>query len=103
MKPNGGGAFRSWRAAPPSGPRSLSGPSRATRGFPRSWASGFRSRRKREQAAFGPPGLLRDFAGDSGRIVVVAGADHFLEGKLETLETVITRFFEDSRVPAGGR
>ena len=56
-----------------------------------------------ERDAFGPPGLLRDFAGDSGRIVVVAGADHFLEGKLETLETVITRFFEDSRVPAGGR
>ena len=40
----------------------------------------------------GPPALLREWAGGAGRIVIVPGADHFLEGKLEALEVAIRAF-----------
>ena len=40
----------------------------------------------------GPPALLRDWAGTTGRIVIVPGADHFLEGKLDSLEFAIRDF-----------
>jgi alpha/beta superfamily hydrolase len=42
--------------------------------------------------AYGPPYLLREWAGGVGRIVIVPGADHFFEGKLEALEDVIQDF-----------
>jgi uncharacterized protein len=45
-----------------------------------------------EKDVYGPPGLLRQFVGESGRIVEIAGADHFLEGKLPSLEDAIGRF-----------
>jgi pimeloyl-ACP methyl ester carboxylesterase len=44
---------------------------------------------------YGPPEMLRKWAGDSARIVEVPGADHFLEGKLEELEKVVTAFLEE--------
>lgn len=43
----------------------------------------------------GPPALLREWAGGSGRIVIVPGADHFLEGKLEALEAAILDFLAE--------
>ncbi len=43
----------------------------------------------------GPPARLREWAGGAGRIVIVAGADHFLEGKLEALEEAILDFLVD--------
>jgi alpha/beta superfamily hydrolase len=45
-----------------------------------------------ERDTFGPPALLAEFAGDSGQIVIVPGADHFFEGKLEELESAIAGF-----------
>jgi alpha/beta superfamily hydrolase len=45
-----------------------------------------------ERDTFGPPALLAEFAGDSGQIVIVPGADHFFEGKLEELERAIAGF-----------
>ncbi len=53
-----------------------------------------------ERDAFGPAGLLREFVGDSGRIVVVPGADHFFEGKLDELEDAIASFLAALRVEA---
>jgi uncharacterized protein len=44
---------------------------------------------------FGPPALLRAWAAGTGRIVEVPGADHFLEGKLEELEEVISGFLRE--------
>lgn len=44
---------------------------------------------------YGPPRTLRQWAGDSARIVEIPGADHFLEGKLEELERVLTEFLEE--------
>ena len=40
----------------------------------------------------GPPALLEEWASAAGRIVIVPGADHFLEGKLEALEAAIGDF-----------
>ncbi len=44
---------------------------------------------------YGPPHLLQEWAGDVGRIVIVPGADHFLEGKLDALESAIRDFLTD--------
>lgn len=52
-----------------------------------------------ERDTFGPPALLREFVGSSGRIVIVPGADHFFEGKLGELETTIERFLFELPVP----
>lgn len=41
---------------------------------------------------YGPPALLGEWAGEVGRIVIVPGADHFLEGKLDSLEAAIRDF-----------
>jgi hypothetical protein len=46
---------------------------------------------------YGPPVLLRDWVGDSGRIVEVPGGDHFLEGKLEELESALVAFLDEIR------
>jgi len=43
----------------------------------------------------GPPALLREWAGGAGRIVIVPGADHFLEGKLEVLDSAIADFLAE--------
>ncbi len=48
-----------------------------------------------ERDTLGPPALLADLAGDSSEIVVVPGADHFLEGKLRELERAIARFLAE--------
>jgi alpha/beta superfamily hydrolase len=40
----------------------------------------------------GPPAMLGEWAAGSGRIVEAAGADHFLEGRLEVLEKAISDF-----------
>ncbi len=55
-----------------------------------------------EHDAFGPPGELRRFAIGAGRVVEIAGADHFFEGKLPLVEEAITRFLADlpAAVPA---
>jgi alpha/beta superfamily hydrolase len=45
-----------------------------------------------ERDTFGSPALLAEFAGDSGEVVIVPGADHFFEGKLEELERAIGSF-----------
>jgi uncharacterized protein len=45
-----------------------------------------------ERDTFGPPALLAEFVGDSGRVVIVPGADHFFEGNLEELERAIAGF-----------
>ena len=47
------------------------------------------------QDVHGPPALLREWAGGAGRIVIVPGADHFLEGKLEALEVAIRAFLAE--------
>jgi len=44
---------------------------------------------------YGPPHLLRKWAGGVGRIVIVPGADHFLEGKLEALESAMRDFLTE--------
>jgi hypothetical protein len=43
----------------------------------------------------GPPAMLREWAAGSGRIVELAGADHFLDGKLELLEKAVSGFLEE--------
>ncbi len=48
-----------------------------------------------EHDPFGPPEALRRALGDAGRIVEVAGADHFLAGKLPLLEEAIHRFLAE--------
>lgn len=45
-----------------------------------------------ELDTFGPPAKLRDFVDGSGEIVVVAGADHFFEGRLDELEAALGTF-----------
>ena len=46
---------------------------------------------------YGPPRMLRQWAGDSARIVEIPGADHFLEGKLEELESALAAFLDEVR------
>jgi len=53
-----------------------------------------------ERDAYGPPQRLADFVGDSGRIVVVPDADHFLDGKLERLEAALKEFLAGLSAPA---
>jgi hypothetical protein len=53
-----------------------------------------------ERDTYGPPALLREFVGDSGTIVIVAGADHFFEGKLDELEGILARFLAELPIPA---
>jgi len=43
---------------------------------------------------FGPPALLRQWAGNAGTIVEIRGADHFLEGRLDELEPVVADFLK---------
>jgi alpha/beta superfamily hydrolase len=43
----------------------------------------------------GPPALLTAWAGDVGKIVEIRGADHFLEGRLDELEGVISTFLAE--------
>jgi hypothetical protein len=43
---------------------------------------------------FGPPALVRQWAGDVGTIVEIRGADHFLEGRLDELEPVVAEFLQ---------
>jgi alpha/beta superfamily hydrolase len=43
----------------------------------------------------GAPAMLREWAAGSGRIVELAGADHFLDGKLELLENAVSGFLEE--------
>ena len=45
-----------------------------------------------ERDTFGPPAMLAEFAGALTEIVIVTGADHFFEGKLEDLERAIAAF-----------
>ena len=45
-----------------------------------------------ERDTFGPPALLVDFVQDSGQIVIVPGADHFFEGRVDELVEAIGRF-----------
>jgi pimeloyl-ACP methyl ester carboxylesterase len=54
-----------------------------------------------ERDVFGPPGLLRSFVRDSGEIVIVPGADHFLEGKIGELAEAIEHFL--AALPVGTR
>jgi alpha/beta superfamily hydrolase len=44
---------------------------------------------------FGPPARLREWTAGRGRIVEVAAADHFLEGKLDELESAIAGFLAE--------
>ena len=44
---------------------------------------------------YGPPELLRAWAGDIGKIVEIRGADHFLEGRLGELEGEISTFLAE--------
>ena len=53
-----------------------------------------------ERDTYGPPSLLKGFVGSSGRVVVVSGADHFFEGRLEALERVLERFLDEVPAPA---
>ncbi len=45
-----------------------------------------------ERDTFGPPALLADLAGEATEVVVVPGADHFFEGKLDQVARATTRF-----------
>lgn len=44
---------------------------------------------------FSPPDLLRRFAGGAARVVEVPGANHFLEGSLDGLESAIAAFLAE--------
>lgn len=48
-----------------------------------------------ERDRFGPPGQLERFLGGRHRMVVIPGADHFLEGRLEDLGEAIEAFLAD--------
>jgi hypothetical protein len=48
-----------------------------------------------ENDVFGPPGMLREWAAGSGRVVEVPGADHFFNGKLDELEHSIAAFLAE--------
>jgi alpha/beta superfamily hydrolase len=50
---------------------------------------------------YGPPALLRAWARNVGRIVEIPGADHFLEGRLDELEGIISTFLGELRAAAG--
>lgn len=52
-----------------------------------------------ERDTFGPPALVSEFLGGRGSLVIVPGADHFFEGKLDELEAVISTFLETLPVP----
>ena len=54
-----------------------------------------------ERDAYGPPALLVEFVRDSGEIVIVPGATHFLEGKGDELAEAIGRFL--AALPVGMR
>jgi alpha/beta superfamily hydrolase len=45
--------------------------------------------------------MLREWAGNTGRIVEVPGADHFLEGRLEELERAMTQFLGELGADVG--
>jgi alpha/beta superfamily hydrolase len=45
-----------------------------------------------ERDAYGPPALLEEFVRDSGEIVIVPGADHFFEGRVDALAEAMGRF-----------
>ena len=45
-----------------------------------------------ERDTFGPPSLLVEFVRDTGRIVIVPGADHFFEGRVDALVEAIGHF-----------
>jgi alpha/beta superfamily hydrolase len=49
---------------------------------------------------YGPPGLLRSWAGGVGKIVEIRGADHFLDGRLDELERVVSEFLAELAVAA---
>jgi alpha/beta superfamily hydrolase len=53
-----------------------------------------------EQDTFGPPALLAELAGGLTEVVIVPGADHFFEAKLEELERAIAGFLAALPVPA---
>ena len=53
-----------------------------------------------ERDTFGPPSLVEESVGSSGQVVVVAGANHFFEGRLEAFERVVRRFLEEVAAPA---
>jgi alpha/beta superfamily hydrolase len=52
-----------------------------------------------ERDTFGPPALVSELLAGASELVVIPGADHFFEGKLDSLESVLTRFLE--ALPAG--
>ncbi|HEX7253464.1 MAG TPA: alpha/beta family hydrolase, partial [Thermoanaerobaculia bacterium] len=52
-----------------------------------------------EEDRFGPPDLLREFVRDSGQIVEIPAADHFLAGKLDVLEQAVLSFLERLSLP----
>ena len=52
-----------------------------------------------EKDTYGPPDELERFTGDSSVPVVLSGADHFLDGRLEALGGEIVRFL--AALPAG--
>jgi uncharacterized protein len=45
-----------------------------------------------ERDTYGPPPLVAKFLAGSSELVIVPGADHFFEGKLDALEAVLSRF-----------
>jgi hypothetical protein len=47
-----------------------------------------------EHDPFGPPEQLREFVGGRGQVVVIRGADHFFDGKLDALEEALRSFLE---------
>jgi alpha/beta superfamily hydrolase len=49
---------------------------------------------------YGPPALLRAWAGDVGKIVEIRGADHFLDGRLDELERVVSEFLAELAMAA---
>jgi hypothetical protein len=53
-----------------------------------------------ERDTFGPRAMLAEFAGGLTEVVLVAGADHFFEGKLEELERAIAGFLATLPVAA---
>ena len=55
-----------------------------------------------EEDRFGPPEDLRRIVGDTSRIVVIPGADHFFEGRLDQLEWAIAEFLAELPVEAVG-
>lgn len=56
-----------------------------------------------ERDTFGPPETVRRFVGDSGTVVVVPGADHFFEGRLDLLERAVSGFLALVRAVAERR